>query len=71
MKDFILKELEEGYIKSKNHKFIIEDWKTKEWEEIRVSEKFGKMKDTGINADIIREIGDKITTLPEDWEFHP
>lgn len=44
---------------------------TKEWEEIRLSKKFGMVKDTGVNLDILRDIGDKITTLPNDWEFHP
>ena len=44
---------------------------TKEWEEIKVSQKFGLVKDTGIPIKILKDIGDKITTLPDDWEFHP
>ncbi len=49
----------------------MEHWQTKEWEELKVSEKFGKVKDTGINVNILKDMGDKITTLPDDWEFHP
>lgn len=29
------------------------------------------MKDTGISLDVLKDLGEKITTLPEDWEFHP
>lgn len=41
MKKMILGEIEKAYENSKNHKFELENWKTPEWEEIRVSEKFG------------------------------
>lgn len=29
------------------------------------------MKDTGVAIKDLKEIGEKITTLPDDWEFHP
>jgi hypothetical protein len=29
------------------------------------------MKDTGIDVNILKDIGKKITTLPDDWDFHP
>lgn len=29
------------------------------------------MKDTGVQIDILKDIGEKITALPDDWEFHP
>lgn len=48
MKDKIKNELEEGYEKSKTHKYKSEDWMTKEWEDVRLSRKFGLVKDTGI-----------------------
>lgn len=63
--------LEKAYTKSKTHDFTIEEWKTKEWEEIRKPEKYGQVKDTGVSLDVLKDIGEKITTLPEDWEFHP
>ena len=71
IKKEIKDKLENAYEASKTHKFAIENWKTKEWEELRVSTKWGKVKDTGINAEFLREIGEKITTLPSDWDFHP
>lgn len=29
------------------------------------------MKDTGIKIKELKELGEKITTLPDDWNFHP
>jgi hypothetical protein len=29
------------------------------------------MKDTGIHVKNLKDIGEKITTLPEDWDIHP
>lgn len=26
---------------------------------------------TGVPLNVIKDIGEKITHLPEDWEFHP
>lgn len=63
--------LDTAYEKSKTHEFKAEEWMTKEWEEIMKPEKFGEWKDTGVNLDTLKEIGLKITTLPEgDWTFH-
>lgn len=42
-----------------------------EWESIKKPEKFGNVKDTGVNIKTLKDIGEKITTLPDDWDFHP
>lgn len=63
--------MEKAYEASKTHKFKEEDWMSREWEELKVSEKFGKMKDTGVPIEGLKSIGEKITSLPDDWEFHP
>ena len=42
-----------------------------EKEEIKDPERYGKMKDTGVDLAIVREIGNKITTLPPSGAFHP
>lgn len=47
----ITDELDRAFEASKTHVFKQENWRTKEWEEIRVSPKFGNMKDTGVNID--------------------
>lgn len=36
-----------------------------------MSDKFGKVKDTGVSLPVLKEIGEKITVLPTDWDFHP
>ena len=71
MKKDITNELEKAYDKSKSHQFLIEDWQTPEWEAMRVSEKYGKMKDTGVNINHLKDLGKRINTLPEDIKFHP
>ena len=63
--------MEKAYTTSKTAKFNMEEWKTKEWEEIKKPELFGQQKDTGVGLQVLREIGQKITTLPSDWDFHP
>ena len=71
MKSGIKVELERAYEASKSHVFTLEEWKTEEWEGIKKTDKFGKLKDTGVNVENLRDIGEKISTLPEDWDFHP
>ena len=51
--------------------FDAEDWADIKWEEIKDPERYGKMKDTGVDLGIIREIGNKITVLPPEAKFHP
>lgn len=48
MKNRIKTELERAYEASKTYKPKIEDWKSEEWEEIKKSEKYGVLKDTGV-----------------------
>ncbi len=71
MKAIIVGELNRAYEKSKDHQFNIEEWKNEEWEAIKETSKYGQMKDTGVCIDVIRDIGEKISTLPEDGDFHP
>lgn len=69
LKDRVKKELERGYEASKSHKFTIEEWKSEEWEGLKDVSKFGK--DTGLNVPNLKQLGEKITVLPDDWNFHP
>lgn len=71
LKNRIKAELERAYDASKSHKFTLEEWKSEEWEEIKKIDKHGRVKDTGINTGFLKDIGEKITVLPEDWDFHP
>ena len=71
MKNRIKGEIEKAYVASKNHQFNIEEWKNEEWESIKESSKYGKLKDTGVELAALRDVGEKITTLPDDQDFHP
>ena len=71
MKDSILQELDRGYNASKTYSYKKEDWSTPEWEELKISEKYGQIKDTGVNQEVLTDLGLRISTLPDDWEFHP
>jgi len=65
------RQLEEAYQKSKNLEFDAEDWVDAKWEEIKDPEKYGLLKDTGVDLADLREIGNKITNLPPEGNFHP
>jgi 2-oxoglutarate dehydrogenase E1 component len=66
-----MNEIDKAYNASKSHDFKLEEWMTKEWEDIKKPEKFGQVKDTGVSVDHLKKLGTKICTLPQDWEFHP
>lgn len=68
MKSRVRAELERAYEASKSHKFAIEEWQSEEWEGIKKVNQHGS---TGIKTDRLRDLGLKITTLPDDWTFHP
>ena len=63
--------LEEAYQKSKDLKFQEEDWLDAKWGEIKDPKRYGKHGDTGVDLAVLREIGNKITVLPPEDQFHP
>ena len=69
--DSTINHLEEAYKKSKNLEFNSEEWMDAKWEEIKDPDRYGSIKDTGVDLSAIREIGNKITMLPPDGKFHP
>lgn len=71
MKQDVQNELNKAYEASKNYEFKVEEWMSEEWEKIRQPDKYGKTKDTGVGINILKDIGKKITYLPDDWDFHP
>jgi len=54
MKNNIKDRLNDAYVKSKDYKYDLEDWMTKEWEEIKKPERHGLDKDTGISVDHLK-----------------
>lgn len=63
--------LQECYDKSKSHEFNLEEWRTEDWEKIKRVELPHNFKATGIKLNELKDIGEKITSLPDDWKFHP
>lgn len=61
--------LEEAYLKSKNLTYKAEDWVTEEWAEImKIDQKQAII--SGIEMDRLKLIGEAISKLPADAEFH-
>ena len=71
MKKVIVDKIEKAYEVAKTHKFTLEEWQSPEWEDIKNCDKHGKLKDTGVSISELKDLGEKISTLPEDWDFHP
>jgi 2-oxoglutarate dehydrogenase E1 component len=69
MKKKINANLEASYIKSKDYKFKAENWMTDQWEAIK-GKPIEKAKVTGLSTEVLKEIGQKITVLPESMTFH-
>ena len=42
-----------------------------ERQNIKVSSLYGKEEDTGVDVNILKNLGNKISLLPKDFEFHP
>jgi len=63
-------QLEAAYAKSKSLEYKAEDWATEDWEAIKHIENYDDQKESGIAADRLLDVGDKITALPEGAEFH-
>lgn len=71
MKKKINNKYEEGYIKSKTHSFKSEDWVTPDWEQIKnLGADIQMQLQSGLPLERVKDIGRRITTLPEDSEFH-
>lgn len=70
MKEFIKKCLEEEYQISKSLQYKAEDWVTEEWEAIKHIEDFDQQKESGLPLERLKDVGEKITNLPQDAEFH-
>ena len=41
------------------------------WEDIKKSDKWGKMTNTGVALDKLKQIGTEINTIPRNFQCHP
>ena len=62
--------LDKAYKAIRNEEFNKSEWLPKPWEVVRQPTKHGRIKDTGVPANELKEIGKKITTFPKDLEVH-
>mmetsp|Transcript_10024 Transcript_10024/g.16847 ORF Transcript_10024/g.16847 Transcript_10024/m.16847 type:complete len:243 (+) Transcript_10024:1854-2582(+) len=69
MKGFIREILEKNYQDSKNLEYKAEDWMTEEWEQIKKVDQKTQII-SGIPIERVRDIGEKISVLPEGSNFH-
>ena len=70
MKSFIKNNLEECYVKSKNLTYKAEDWITEEWAQLKELPDVKEQVISGISLDVLKDIGKKVTVLPEESKFH-
>ena len=63
-------ENEQAYQDSKKTGFKIESWHSDVWEGLKKPEKYGRVKDTGVDLAVLKELGDKITRIPSDFKLH-
>jgi len=68
-KNMINTMMEEAYVKSKSLSYESEDWQTEEWGTIKKF-KTGEAAISGVPVAKLRDLGTKISTLPEDGQFH-
>ena len=70
MKKFINDNLENSYAKSKNLEYKAEDWVTEEWAALKEISDVKEQTISGIPLEKVRDLGNKITILPEQAQFH-
>ncbi|CAD8143405.1 unnamed protein product [Paramecium octaurelia] len=63
--------LEVAYQKSRKMDYNLKDWQPVPWEMIKVPTLWGRIKDTGVPINILKQIGDKINKIPSEFNAHP
>ena len=63
--------MEKSYIDASNNVFDKKDWIPKHWENLNITHKYSEPQTTGIKLEELKVLGEKITTLPQDINFHP
>ena len=67
----ILNQLEVAFERAKNREIDYKEWENKVWEDIKKSDKWGKMTNTGVALDKLQSIGTEINTIPKNFQCHP
>lgn len=63
--------MEKSFVDASNDKFDAKDWVPKQWENLNITHQYSAPQKTGLQLSFLREIGEKINTLPQNINFHP
>ncbi|XP_021295901.1 2-oxoglutarate dehydrogenase, mitochondrial-like [Herrania umbratica] len=62
--------LSEEFLNSKDYVQQRRDWLSTNWEGFKSPEQLSRIRNTGVNPDILKKVGRAITVLPEDFKPH-
>eukprot|EP00850_Spirogloea_muscicola_P013952 SM000097S24805 [mRNA] locus=s97:353698:360574:- [translate_table: standard] len=62
--------LQEEYDNSKDYVPSTRDWLAAYWSGFKSPEQLSRIRNTGVNPGVLKELGKKITRLPEDFKAH-
>ena len=65
------KTLEQEFQAAKEWKIKEMDWLSSKWEGFLSNKQQSRIRETGLSIETLREIGTKISTLPDDVQVHP
>lgn len=63
-------EYEDAYATSKSDTFNADDWSVKSWEQVKDPNQFGVIKNTNLRVNYLKELGEKLTTIPSNFKAH-
>lgn len=66
----ILKELDTEFEMSKNYVPKFRDWVSSHWQGFKSPDQFASIRNTGVDPQVLREVGAKITEIPETFTPH-
>ena len=66
----ILKELDTEFEMSKNYVPKFRDWVSSHWQGFKSPDQFASIRNTGVDPKILKEVGAKITEIPETFAPH-
>jgi 2-oxoglutarate dehydrogenase E1 component len=66
-----LSTISEAYAESLKSTFDIKNWRSRIYHSVVDFTKLGEIKRTGINNETLRQVGEKITSIPDSFSIHP
>lgn len=69
-RDEIWKIMDQKYNETRDKEADKADWKTTEWDTIKIPENMNKYQETGVPVKQLQSLGKKVSTIPKDFEAH-